>query len=172
MLEVDGLFYLFILNFRWKWSSIICRYWLNRLKYITYEELTPSAVSPRMCLISEIHYLWGIDTVQIISLENDFLGRCKRYITYEELTQIPSDKLLCHDKRYITYKELTLILLWIFTGSSYLTEYTLPIRNWHCVKFINWYSHNESWYTLPIRNWHKETVTLSCLIYWTYTTYT
>ena len=130
MLEVDGLFYLFILNFRWKWSSIICRYWLNRLKYITYEELTPSAVSTRMCLISEIHYLWGIDTVQIISLENDFLGRCKRYITYEELTQIPSDKLLCHDKRYITYKELTqkssfYYFFWFFA------RYTLPIRNWH-----------------------------------------
>ena len=64
MLEVDGLFYHFILILGWKWSSIIYRYWLNQL---------------------EIHYLWGIDTF----LYTDTFKRlfAERYITYEELTR-------------------------------------------------------------------------------------
>ena len=134
MLEVDGLFYHFILILGWKWSSIIYRYWLNQLRYITYEELTLSSILISVtnssimwdtlpmrnwhliahwkCFcICEIHYLWGIDTLS--PPKPNFWYKNRRYITYEELTQD------------------VFIIFW----KSSLWD-TLPMRNWHALLIL------------------------------------
>ena len=119
MLEVDGLFYHFILILGWKWSSIIYRYWLNQLRYITYEELTQYLTFPISLIISfviymtEIHYLWGIDTFVIIFF---YFIKWMRYITYEELT------LYIHQFHCNTHH-----------------RDTLPMRNWHDFSSHIWY---------------------------------
>lgn len=83
MLEIDGLFYHFILILSWKWSSIIYRCWLNQLRYITYEKLTLGLILSPLIVIREIHYLWEIDTSTFFVDNHIFI---LRYITYEELT--------------------------------------------------------------------------------------
>ena len=114
MLEVDGLFYLVILNFRWKWSSIICRYWLNRLKYITYEELTHTcSLFDYLGDMLEIHYLWGIDTTLFYSY--------RLYI--QEIHYLWG----IDTSNHIIYNE-------------FIIRDTLPMRNWHVFDQVFWSS--------------------------------
>ena len=126
MLEVDGLFYHFILILGWKWSSIIYRYWLNQLRYITYEELT------QVLFVSLPLFSW--DTLPMRNWHNlvvaIFINSYWRYITYEELTPGHCSRTAFTTfLRYITYEELTHSIN-VFMSTSVIRD-TLPMRNWH-----------------------------------------
>ena len=126
MLEVDGLFYHFILILGWKWSSIIYKYWLNQLRYITYEELTPFPS------LQSFYYLR--DTLPMRNWHKPAPAATNkvftRYITYEELTLCctSTENYRYPNTRYITYEELTLS---VCSCHLSFTWDTLPMRNWH-----------------------------------------
>ena len=150
MLEVDGLFYHFILILGWKWSSIIYRYWLNQLRYITYEELTQSRSCHFHQLLLEIHYLWGIDTRTLLTnsfyyfLEIHYLWGIDTFISLWR-------KFFCILRDTLPMRNWHIL----FTQFRLLAWDTLPMRNWHN-NSNNFIYTMFTWDTLPMRNWHKQ----------------